>query len=734
MKKHLLTAALAFLACPPVFAQTPAPTPNDEEQVVKIATDLIQIDVTVTDKDGKVVSGLTAADFELYENGQLQKIANFSFVSKTAAGATVGGEAGQQPGTSGVTVGAVPGRSGVRRTVAIVVDDLNLSFSSIYYTRKALHKFVNEQIQPGDLVAIIRTGGGVGALQQFTFDKRVLNAAIEKLRWNPLSSVEGFSSVSQNDIDISDRFRAESDQIASGNSKQYTLLHPHDNVDQVQETIRKSVGQTAAQVRAIYAQTTLGTLRYIISGMNELPGRKAMLLFSDGIDIDSHMNDKSRAAVVFDALREVTEVANRSSVIIYPFDARGLQATTIGASDSTYEIIDGHRRQKAAQRDRDFKDSQDGLVFVAQQTGGRALINSFDLDGGIRRALEEQAGYYLLGYVPDSETFDAKKRRFNKFEIKLKRPGFKVSYRSGFFSEPSTAETRAVVDPDRRISGALMSPFAENEIKLDVNALYADDPTDGTYIRSFLHIDANDLVFSDAAEGWKTATFDVAAVAFGNNGLPVDHVRSTYTIKSRGATYDAMLRKGFIYVLILPIKQPGIYQYRVALRDAASGKVGSAAQVVEIPNLRQPRLKLSSVAVEGVSLAVWQNIAAGKVGSGPGQVQVPSTLLYDTVLRSFPAGTVLRYGFEAYNAQAAGGSAPQLEVQARIMQNNVAVIEGNINRFDPRGQADPKRLKISGAIMLKDTLQPGEYVLQVTGRDPVTKQAASQLLPFEIVR
>jgi hypothetical protein len=150
--------------------------------------------------------------------------------------------------------------------------------------------------------------------------------------------------------------------------------------------------------------------------------------------------------------------------------------------------------------------------------------------------------------------------------------------------------------------------------------------------------------------------------------------------------------------------------------------------------LKDRKLTLSSLAVEDVSLGIWQNIAAGKVGSGPGQMQVPSTLLYDTVLRSFKAGTVLRYGFETYNGKADSGEMPQLEVQARILQNNVAMIEGNVNKFDGRGQNDPRHVRVSGAILLKDTLQPGDYVLYVTVRDPASKQSAYQVFPFEIVK
>jgi len=175
--------------------------------VVKITTNLIQIDVTVTDKNGKTVPDLRAEDFEIYENGEKQSISNFLFISNLTREATVAAGQNQASGqnTARPLPPLTPGQ--VRRTIAIVIDDLNLSFESVFYTRIALKKFVNEQMQPNDLVAVIRTGGGVGALQQFTSDKRLLLAAIEKIRWNPLGTagLDAVPPVEQDAKDITER-------------------------------------------------------------------------------------------------------------------------------------------------------------------------------------------------------------------------------------------------------------------------------------------------------------------------------------------------------------------------------------------------------------------------------------------------------------------------------------------------------------------------------------------------
>lgn len=737
MKNVVYSVAVIVLCTLAGMSQQPQQKPTaDENSVVKVSTDLIQLDVTVTDRNGKVVTGLAMPDFEVYENGEKQKVSNLSFVSRTSRGASVSGGAANDAGSDAP---AGPLAPQIRRTIAIVVDDLNLSFASVYYTRRALRKFVDTQMQPNDMVAIIRTGGSVGALQQFTSDKRLLYAAIERIRWNPLGNgnIDALSSVGQDAKETTERFATESDHVAAiagqdSSGRKTILTRP--NITDVKATDYNQSRQMDDLVAGLYAQAALGTIKYIVSGMSELPGRKMMMLFSDGFAIRSDAN-KSRSSMVYQYLQELVDYTNRSSVVVYTFDTRGLQSlNTTNASDSTYEVIDGHREQKQLVRLNDFRSNQDGLVYYAGQTGGKALLNSNDLNGGIQRALDEQTGYYLIGYVPDAEAFDPAKRRFNKIEVKVTRPGMSVSYRSGFFNSNSGDAVNSNLTVETKMVKALTSPFTLSEITLSMNALYADDPNDGAYIRSFLHTDAKGLKFSEDADGWKKATFEVSAVTFGDNGAAIENTTSQYTIKTKGATYDAMLQKGFVYVLIMPVKKPGVYQYRVALRDAETGKIGSASQVVEIPDLTKNRLEISSMAVEGVSPTIWQNISQGKVGNNSGQTHVASTLLYDTVLRQFAPNTVLRYGYEVYNAKLDDSSRPHLETQIRILQNNRTVVEGNPAKFDASSQADPKHIRISGAVMLKDTLESGDYVLQVTVNDIAGKRKAVQLFPFEIVK
>src|SRR5688572_27244748 len=253
MQKLILLPALILVFSVPNFAQNakPSPTPPDDGDVVKISTALIQIDVTVTDRRGKIVTDLRQDEIEIYENGRKQDISNFSFISNVRA--TVE-KAVVKKGEPVLPPPTPIKPEAVRRTIALVVDDLTLSFESTYGVRRALKKFVDDQMVEGDLVAIIRTGAGIGALQQFTNDKRQLYAAIDKVRWNPLGGGEiGAFAPLQGRIQTGapENPAEAGERTAEGAQKEF-------------ENFRES----------IFATGTLGSVNYVVRGMKDLPGRK----------------------------------------------------------------------------------------------------------------------------------------------------------------------------------------------------------------------------------------------------------------------------------------------------------------------------------------------------------------------------------------------------------------------------------------------------------------------------
>ena len=193
MYKRVLIRSLAGL-----LLLASASSQQNPDNTIRITVNLVQVDAVVSDSKGKQVIDLEAKDFEILQDGKPQKITHFSYVS------TVGPKPGNTVPPTQVAVDRkspppppIPAQrlkpNQVRRTIALVVDDLGLSFESVSQVRQSLKKFVDNQIAPGDLVAIMRTGAGMGALQSFTTNKAELYAAIERVKFNSIGRV-GVSS------------------------------------------------------------------------------------------------------------------------------------------------------------------------------------------------------------------------------------------------------------------------------------------------------------------------------------------------------------------------------------------------------------------------------------------------------------------------------------------------------------------------------------------------------------
>jgi VWFA-related protein len=708
----LLCARFAFAQIP-ASEQTPnaqkpepSPTPAADADVVKITTNLVQVDAVITDKNGKLVTDLRPDEVEILEDGKSQKITHFSFISltpteKNATSTKLDKDVPPLP--------PVPLRPDqVRRTIALVVDDLGLSFESTYQVRRALKKFVDEQVQPGDLVAIIRTAGGVGALQQFTSDARQLYAAIERVKWSPIgrSGIAAFAPIGSN---TNDEF-AEAER----------------NLDDFRDEIF-SVG-------------TLGAIEYVVRGMKDLPGRKSLVLFSDGLRIFNR-EDPTASARILESLRRLTDRANRASVVIYTLDARGLPVLGLTAADSPSGRPDQIEQQLSDRRSNYFE-SQNGLYYISERTGGFFIHDTNDLGGGIRKVMEDQKSYYLIGYRPDDSTFElvSGRRKFHKLSLKILRSGkFNVRIRNGFYgiSDDETGKTAGT--PRQRLYDALMSPFGSADIHMRLTSFFANDPKHGSLLRSMLHIRARDLVFKEQPDGSYQGLVDVVVVAFGDNGMVVDQIARTQQLDLRGKGYQLAMREGFIYNITMPIKKPGAYQLRTALRDRNSELIGSATQFVEVPNIKKNRLLLSGIVVRGMSIDSYKKLLAGAseaVGNADNSIEeTPAGT--SAALREFRQGMALVYGVEIYNAQVDKTTGKvNLEAKPRIFKNGQQLFDGNIIPFDAGGQTDMKRVTLVGAIQLGSQMEPGEYVLQLVVTDRLAKEKnriATQWIPFDIV-
>src|SRR5437588_8699674 len=550
---------------------TPSPAEESDEDVVRITTNLVQFDAVVTDKKGNPVTDLRPEDFEVYANGRKQPVTNFSYISVEAGGPTTTSPT-PPPRPADKTAPPVPParlRPGqVRRTVALVIDDLGTSFESMAYVRRALKKFVDEQMQPGDLVAIMRTSGGMGVLQQFTSDKNVLYRAIERVRWNPMSR-SGVSAFAPMEA------LPPGQDNTGGDSSNNGSVNNNGNRSSGTDS---GAGTDADEFRdEIFSVGTLGALNFVVRGMGELPGRKSVIMFSDGFTILDR-EDPAKRQRVLENLRRLVDLANRASVVVYTVDARGLPYLGLTAADDATGRSPLQIQTMLDKRSQNYLDTQEGLHYLAEQTGGFFVHDRNDLSGAVRRVLDDQKGYYLIGFRPDESVFDKIKGRlrFNALQVKLKRPGLHVRTRSGFLGITDAEARPARHTRVEQLISALASPFASGDVPLRLTSLFGGDVVKGSFVTSLMHIDMSNVVFTDEPEGWHKAVLDVVALTFGEQGQVVEDINRTETVRVRKEAFDIVRREGLVYTMQVPVKKPGAYQLRVAVRDAQAEKLGSA--------------------------------------------------------------------------------------------------------------------------------------------------------------
>lgn len=716
----------------PQVKPTPTPKPgeptiqtSEQDNVVRISTQLVQIDAVVTDRKGNHVDDLKEEEFELLVDGKKQPLTYFSLTKlKRETPPPTPPKEANAPKTPAPT--SMPTRNlepeKVARTIAFVVDDLGLSFESTYYTREALKKFVSQEMQEGDLVGIIRTGRGLGALQQFTSDKRILYTAIDKLTWNPISR------------DMIPRFGVNDPGAVPGE-------------DEESRQARQDAQNRSNEFRdTVFSVGTLGAINFVVRGLRELPGRKMVVLMSDGFQLFGRDRDNTQ---VLDNVRRLVDLANRSSVVIYSLDAKGLLPLGMTAADDVSQMSQQQINERYSQQSQALFDSQEGLTYVARETGGFAVLNNNDLSLGINRVLKDNESYYLLGFDPEDASFD---RKFHSLKVRVTRPGVAVRSRSGFLGVADSAPRPQPKTRDEQILATLYSPFGARDLSLQMTSFFfnleqppataattapnpnqpkpaAKPPKDkenkmppGTvsFVRSFFHIDSDKLTFADLPDGKRELKLELVTFAFNEEGLVVDQHGRAFSVTLDEERFTKAMVQGFFYAADIPVKKPGAYQFRAVLRDPQSGKIGSAGQFLQVPDLKKNRLAMSGLILAGDALA-----PNGQAPAPDASIKQQATWESSAALRRFPRNVRLTYGFHTYNATLNAAKQPDLLMQVELYQEGKRVFQGEPRPLQYSDKSELKRLDCLGQLALTG-FTPGDYMLHVIVTDKLAKQKFAQ--------
>jgi len=695
-----LVFALALFfagAAPRTRAQGP-----EAQTVIRVDVDLVQIDAVVTDADDEPVTDLTAEDFIVLQDGKPQEITHFSLIRTGAAAPPVPTAAAGAKETQ-IRVAPpppVPLRpDAVRRTIALVVDDLGLAMDTMMRVRQSIREWIENEMRPGDLVAVMRTGGSVGALQQFTNDRRMLLAAADRLSYNAAS-----------------RVGASSFQPLSGMKKErkdshgFALPMPEEERD------------------LQFTQFSIASIQYIVDGLKDLPGRKSMILFSEHLEMNFDANsgqNQGRGFVALERMHRLIDSANRSAVVIHSIDPRGVVYTGFTAEDNPWgnaedfaEATPDKISETFSQRDAQLIRSQDGMAVLSHQTGGLFLYNRNDIGGALQRAASDGDGYYLLGYQPDSATVSEMqegKANLHRIRVRVKRAGLRVRSRSEFLSAAVSKATADSFSRQRQVEKALSSPFGSEDLRVRLTPLFSQTKDSRPVINALVHFDAGPLTFSPQPDGWMKASVELTAGLYGAEGRVRNLDEKTWNIQARGRDFERMKKNGLSFRMSLPAGDPGAYQMRIVVRDAASGRIGSAAEFVEVPDLRDGKLALSGIL-----------LAAGGPDSGspadPGEDSIGAADNSRTAaVRIFEPGDTIALAYQVLNAKTGEDRKPRLQSQLRLFREGREFFTGKPSLLAAEPQAESGRM-IAADRMRFDRLPPGYYVLQLAVTDMLAKE------------
>jgi VWFA-related protein len=722
VKKLLSILTLLALS---IFLNHETNAQQNQDDVVRITTNLVQIDATVTDKDGKPVTDLTAEDFEIFQDGKSQKITSVSFVNLESRNAAVASNnLGKNDKKAPLAPPLRTNAANAGRLITFIVDDggCSATLTGMTAAREGIEKFIRAQMQPGDLVAIFQTRAGSSMLQQFTSDKNKLLAVARKIRWQPPKggcfgdSTGGFFEPAR--------------PMDNANRRENIQLNSETENDGARRgKIAEDRKKNEEDIKRRDVEGTIGVLRYVIRGLDKISGRKTVFFLSDGMPLGGN---------VIMALRDLTEEANRAAVVFNTLDARGVvNPSYIGAQDYFEGFRENIHTTSTVRENREtsFRDSQEGLFVLANETGGRFYQGNNFLDVPIRKVLNAEKGYYLIAYEPDDETFKGK--GFHNIEVKLKRTGLRVRSRSGFspLTDESVSRNAPRVKPKSAESDlyeAIAAPLPHAGLDLQLSAYYGNTQQTGDFVRALVYVDGRQITFTDESNGMKKAVFDVVAVTFNEKNEPVDDFNKTHTIRFPAANLASVQQNGMIYTADVPVKKAGVYNFRIAMRDVASRQIGSAAQQIEVPELQKGRLLLSNPIIGEAENNNGKMTApsVGEAANGFSPVQSIST----PAIRRFRPGAVLGYSYKIYNAavdKALGQ--PKLTVQIRLYRNGELVTDSPAAPAQLEVQADLKRINDYGFMRLPPNALTGDYALQIIVKDLVKKETVAQSIDFEVV-
>jgi VWFA-related protein len=702
---------VAGFACAPCL-RAQVEEPPKPEVLPSQQVEVVRIEVVVAEKRGRSRADLKREDFAVFEDGKPQPIVQFHAFTRPRAATP--SEPSLPAGSNDETAeDLLPARY-----IVLAIDDVHMEPDSLARSRKALSRFLDQDLRPEDRVALVTTSGASALSQEFTGDRAVLQQILSRLsaqgrhaEWSEVPHLSEYQAELIETGDPQALDAAVQEILAAG------LIQDVDSA--VIEARRKS---RAILNEAVYnSRLTLEALESLCRGLSGLTGRKSVVFVSDGF----LTMFSSRAGMGFD-LRRIADAGTRAGVVIYSLDSRGLVAAPPVASASSLTRVQPatvgmiqamQRRGEAATRD--------AMHALAADTGGFLVENSNNLRAGLREILRDTETYYVLAYEPTNTKRDGS---FRRIEVRLPgRRGLEVRTRSGYLAVDDghpgaqrTAEDAARRQEQRRseMRTALgsLAPLTAIPVRLSADFLSLDGAV--TQVVVTASVDVAALPFARPRDR-RQATVETAALVYDEAGAIATTLQTERKMLDlTESDYGQLLQRGLPYQRAVALK-PGTYQVRLAVREDATGLLGSAWRRVDVPDLGPDRLTVSSLFLL-------------KDGGAPDASASPEAA---PVLRSVQASP--RFGrseelyvqLYAYNPKRDAVGTIDLIAQEEVLQRGVLLATG---APEPMADAQGRGPVAHISKIRLARFEPGEYELRVTVTDRVARAMVTRTAAFTV--
>jgi VWFA-related protein len=669
-----------------------------QDATFKVDINLVVANVSVKDRNAKPIMNLRKEDFEVFEDGVPQTISVFD-VQKLSEEPLPPLSSTNRPSPSGRRIRkpidtsvkepslAYRKRFQDRRLIVLFFDLASMQPAEQARAQRNAVKFIETQMTVADMVSIMTFSSALRIVEDFTEDRERLSEALRTMSFGQMSDLAGGGRTNARG----------GDGLPLAEQAEFNIFN----------TDRK-----------------LKTLERAARDLGEVQGKKALVLFSSGIEKTGSEN--------LSQLKATVNAAVRSGVSFYTVDARGLVALPPGGDASTASpsgtgILTGAVQQSMS---RSLTDSQETLYTLAADTGGRAMLDSNDLTLGIRQAQQDLNSYYLIGYRSTNSAEDSKYRRLR---VRLvNNPEARLDYRSGYYATRSVLN--AMPPGVGGIEEALTSGVAVTELPMALEVDYFRIASNRYFAPISVKIPGS-VVDHTNKGARQTADLDFIGAVHDSTGELAGGVHDHIGVNIAGdAAHKAPRPLQYDTGLTL---SSGSYSLIFLVRDNRTGKIGTFETKFTIPDLdSEDSLRVSSIILSGQKEALSSAVGAA---ANNNKLQAIHPLVQDgqktvpSITRVFRQDQTLYVYFEVYDPSIDRDlHKPSVTAELDLLSGERSAFKAQPVRLTHPGTSRPGVIPFAFQVPLAN-LESGEYTSQVTIIDELGSRFALRRNTIHVV-